>query len=127
MADLKVTPREEAAHLLAEAKAEQPGVAAMAPLLGPGGYDLVMLIGAWHGVRVDFRSTNTRPPADPWSRLWGFYEIRIADVARVLGTHTGAARAVVERAVQMRLVYPDGTTPDLAQTTATDLFKARLP
>lgn len=50
-----------------------------------------------------------------WRRLWEATEFRHQDVADLAGMNVGQARSLVERAIGLRLVYPDGTIHAMAR------------
>lgn len=92
-------------HELDAHRARETPAGAMIALADPG---LSALLALWPLARI--RVVGDGSPAT-WAELWDSERVAVdvAHVATLLGTDLNNATRIVERAIELRVVYPDGT------------------
>ena len=107
--------------LLEKCKAEFRPEDAIVTVLEPA---LLMYAAAWPRVTV---KRIGEPAADTWDGLWGCVKVDIDSLAMLLDVPNNKAIGIVLRLKALRVVYPDGTVPDLVrkviQKRVTDALK----
>lgn len=95
---------------------------ACAPLIDD--LELVQLIGAWPQVKIEQRTCARA--GDTWDDLWRHFVVDVDQIAELLNVSTAKAGALLERAIQLRYVYPDGDRNQTALVVAQGVMAAEL-
>lgn len=96
-------------ELLAKFKAETKPEDAMVAILD---HDLLMQAAVWQRVGIQRLG---EPVADTWEALWGSVKVDVECLALLIDVPHSVAGAVFKRMQTLRIIYPDGTVPDLVR------------
>ncbi|MFQ5503435.1 MAG: hypothetical protein ACE5F1_01405 [Planctomycetota bacterium] len=114
------------ADILAEERnADRPGAASAAAMLDD--WRLVLLVLSWPQVQIEQLSEWDRVSRNPtWQGLWATVRIDEGQLGAILGLSDGEAMRVLDRAIELRMIYPDGTVSDSASEAAGSLTAVAL-
>lgn len=76
--------------------------------------------------QVAIRRVSDEPEARTWGALWNCVELDCETIALLADDTLAQARKNVERIKGLRLVYPDGSIPELVEKTIVKMIKDKL-
>lgn len=82
---------------------------AMVPILEPA---LLTYAAVWP--RVTLRRVG-EPVGDTWEALWACVEVDMDSLALLMDAPTSKAAGVLRRMQALRMIYPDGSVPELVR------------
>lgn len=91
-------------------------------------FNLAILVAHWRDVRVTAEDgpAELGGLADWWEALWDGSVIDYDQVSRMIDVDLDVAIRLVDRAVELRFVYPDGTTNEKVMLEARALVGAEI-
>lgn len=92
----------------------------------------VQMLAAWPRVGMTWDKPEGRAPgaadsAERWGWIWSGFAYDRSAMARFAGTDEGAVKSWVLKAVEARLVYPDGTLSGPAAKLVSGYIERRQP
>lgn len=96
-------------ELLVRFKAQARPEDALVPVLDPA---LLLYAAVWPRVRVVIEGD---PADESWDALWACVKVDTESLAMLVDAPVVKAAAVHRRLVALRLIYPDGTVPEIVR------------
>lgn len=81
----------------------------MVPILEPA---LLMHAALWQRVTV---TRLTEPQAETWEGLWACVKVDVEGLAMLMDVPNNKAAGVLRRLQALRVIYPDGSVPELVR------------
>lgn len=96
-------------ELLAHFKVQSRPEDAMVPILDPV---LLMYAAAWQRVKIE---RTGEPWNESWEGLWDCVYVDVGQLAMLMDVPENKAAAVLRRLQALRVIYPDGSVPELVR------------